>query len=32
VGMALEIAALVFCVIALCIIAKYKPKGWNLFK
>jgi len=32
VGMALEIAALVFCIIALCIITKYKPRGWRLFR
>jgi uncharacterized protein with PQ loop repeat len=31
VGMALEIAAFLFCLIALLIIVKYKPKGWRLF-
>jgi len=30
VGMALELAAFLFCLISLCIIAKFKPKGWSL--
>ena len=31
VAVAVEVAALVFCSIALYIVCKYKPKGWRLF-
>jgi len=31
IGFGIEVAALVFCCVALYIIAKYKPKGWTLF-
>ncbi|MEE9214911.1 MAG: hypothetical protein V3U54_08975 [Thermodesulfobacteriota bacterium] len=31
VGFFIEVLALVFCCVALYIIAKHKPKGWTLF-
>ena len=31
VGFAIEVLALIFCSVALYIIAQYKPEGWTLF-
>lgn len=31
VGLGMEIAALVICLVAFYLIVKYKPKGWKLF-
>jgi predicted Kef-type K+ transport protein len=32
VGFGLEMAALIICCVALYIVAKFKPKGWSLWK
>jgi uncharacterized membrane protein len=32
VGFGLEVGALIICCVALYIVAKYKPRGWSLWK
>lgn len=32
VAVSIEVAAFIFCTIALYVVCRYKPKGWKLFK